>query len=158
MLSATSKYALRALICIEQAGGGPLAGPEIAKLAGVHSHYLSKILGTLTRTGILLASRGLGGGYRLARSTRQLTLAEVLEPFEPRDARLRCLLDDGTLCGTAPKCQAHDRWHVVSSTFTEFLQTTNVADLAGSRVLTEHKVLQKSIPIGKLGRGSRRRA
>ena len=57
MLSRTVKYALRTLAHLSQSGqDGPLLRTELADKVGAPSHYLAKILVTLSKAGFLKAS------------------------------------------------------------------------------------------------------
>ena len=55
---------------------------------------LAKVLQQLVRAGASIGSRGVGGGYRLARSPHELTVLDIIEAFEPPREPQQCLLDD----------------------------------------------------------------
>lgn len=129
MLSRTSEYALQAMIYLAQhAEEWPIAGRQIAKMAGIPPKYLSKILGDLVRAGVLDASRGVGGGFRMTRPPEAISLYEVLAPFEPFHMR-RCPFGNKE-CGDEDPCLAHHRWKVVVETQQAFLRNTSVSDVA----------------------------
>ena len=68
MLSSTAEYALRAVLYVAQhAAGGPVRVSEIASALKLPQNYLSKILHELTKSGILVSTRGKHGGFQLAR-------------------------------------------------------------------------------------------
>src|SRR5215471_1965372 len=68
MLTTTSEHALRALTYLARLPeGSSILGRELAKEASIPANYLSKILWTLGNAGIIDATRGSGGGYRLRR-------------------------------------------------------------------------------------------
>jgi Rrf2 family protein len=48
----------------------------------VHWRYLLKALKALARAGVLHSAGGPGGGYRLARPAKRITLLEVVEAVE----------------------------------------------------------------------------
>lgn len=71
----TSQYALRALAYIAaNEGEEAVLGRSISKDTGIPPNYLSKILIGLNYAGIVSASRGTGGGYRLTASPAAITL------------------------------------------------------------------------------------
>src|SRR5215813_3901044 len=83
MLSATSEYALRALTRLAAAAEGEsMLGRDLAEQAGIPANYLSKIMWTLGNAGIIDATRGNGGGYRLKRGAADIRLFEVVDLFE----------------------------------------------------------------------------
>lgn len=129
MLSRTSEYALRALIHLAQhEEDWPISGARIAGESGIPPKYLSKILGDLARAGVLESAPGKTGGFRLRRSAKQLSLLDVLAPFEPFDRR-RCPFGNHE-CSDQNPCKAHDQWKKVIETEQRFLRRTTVYDIA----------------------------
>ncbi|MCD6043239.1 MAG: hypothetical protein K0R40_2842 [Burkholderiales bacterium] len=59
-----------------------MSAAEIAAKYEVSGHHLAKVLNRLARAGLLRASRGAGGGYRLAGNARRVTLMDVIALFE----------------------------------------------------------------------------
>lgn len=129
MLSRTSEYALRALIHLAQREKEwPISGVRIAGETGIPPKYLSKILGDLARSGVLESSPGKTGGFRLRRPAKEISLLEVLAPFE-QFARRRCPF--GNLeCSDVHPCRAHEQWNKVIETEQRFLTKTTVYDIA----------------------------
>lgn len=104
-------------------------GRELAEKIQVPAHYLTKVLATLSRAGLLSASRGARGGYRLARAPREIPLLEIVEPFEGKRVRPGCLLEPGRSCGDDAACSAHEAWSKVKTTYLGFLERTSLADI-----------------------------
>jgi Rrf2 family protein len=75
-------YDLRALAYLARHGGGPVASHTIAAAEGLSEKFLLKALTPLVKSGVLRSERGQGGGYRLVRPTRSITLLEVVEAVE----------------------------------------------------------------------------
>jgi len=134
MLSQTAEYALRTVLYLADRGEERLIGAEeLAETLGVPRNYLSKTLHRLSRERILASARGKGGGFRLARDPRRLTLLQVVEPFDAISAERRCLLGRPA-CDDRHPCPAHHRWKAVSTQVAEFFRKTTVAELiAGTR-------------------------
>jgi len=129
MFSMTSEYALRAMIHLARhESDWPLPGRVIAEQCGIPAKYLSKILGDLVRAGVLTATRGLGGGFRMVSDPRRTTLFEILQPFETFTQR-RCPFGNKE-CSDADPCMAHDQWKTVLEAQLRFLQQTSVSDVA----------------------------
>lgn len=127
-LTTTAQTALRAVLYIaEQGVDAPIRVEDIATALGGPRNYLSKTLHALARAGVLRSSRGPGGGFQLAEPPDVLTLARVVEPFEPADDR-RCLVGRPH-CGDANPCQAHRRWSSVADQVEAFFGETTIADL-----------------------------
>ena len=78
-ISALEEYGLRCLVQVARSQDkGPLSIPEIARLEGITVDYTTKLLTTLRRGGFLKSVRGTQGGYLLARSPEEITLAQVM--------------------------------------------------------------------------------
>jgi Rrf2 family protein len=85
-----------------------LAGPQgdvppsvkaLAEFQGIPSAYLSKIMTQLEKAGLVVASEGKRGGYRLARPPAQISFLDVADAiegskrlFECTEIRRRCVL------------------------------------------------------------------
>lgn len=129
MLSRTGEYALRALIHLAQnEEKWPISGARIAGETSIPPKYLSKILHDLARVGVLESSPGKTGGFRLGRPAKELTLLDILSPFEQFERR-RCPFGNQE-CNDLNPCGAHDQWKKVIETEQRFLLNTTVHDIA----------------------------
>lgn len=70
--------------------GTALPTARLAEYHGVPTAYLAKNLQALSRAGILEAVPGPGGGYRLARPARDITVLEVVEAIDGVEPAFRC--------------------------------------------------------------------
>ena len=71
-----TRHADYALHCLLRLAAGPSGGdsmPAIARACGIPRGFLAKILQRLARAGLVIASRGVHGGYRLSRDPRRIT-------------------------------------------------------------------------------------
>ena len=66
MISQTSEYALRAVVCLAQNPDKPHTTVKIAKWTKVPEHYLSKVMLALAKHEVVYSKKGLHGGYMLA--------------------------------------------------------------------------------------------
>ncbi|MCP4250545.1 MAG: Rrf2 family transcriptional regulator [bacterium] len=92
MISPTAEYALRAVVALAQADGAAVVAPAIAQMTQVPPGYLSKVLQTLRRAGLVESRRGLGGGFTLAKPPEQTTVLEVVNAVGPLKRISRCPL------------------------------------------------------------------
>ena len=133
MISNTSEYALRALVALAtQVEGTTIQARQLADMTKVPPSYLYKILTSLRRAGILSGSRGMRGGYGLARKPADVTLIEVVSLFEVVRPNDSCLLGEFDRCDEDSPCSAHRDWKHVQQTYNEFLRSKTIADLADS--------------------------
>jgi Rrf2 family protein len=130
MLNQTAEYAVRAVLFVAELPEGSRAPVgTIAEALDIPRNYLSKVLYELARTGILSSARGPAGGFSLAADPRSLSLAQVIERFDP--IHDRCLLMRRP-CSEINPCLAHDQWKEVSVAIRRFFRTTSIADLLAS--------------------------
>jgi Rrf2 family protein len=128
--SATTTHALRATAWLAaHPGEDAVLGRDLARKLRLPPDYLSKVLATLARSGVLRASRGARGGYRLARAPERIRLVDVVTPFEGTRARSRCLLRPDRPCRDSGACSAHASWARVNEAYRDFLEKTTVADI-----------------------------
>jgi Rrf2 family transcriptional regulator, nitric oxide-sensitive transcriptional repressor len=83
MISQTVEYALRAAVYLAEWTSSPCTTDQIAAVTKVPKAYLSKVLQSLSRAGIVHSQRGIGGGMSLVKSPEELTILEVVNAVEP---------------------------------------------------------------------------
>lgn len=81
-ISARTQYALRAAAELAAASPGPLPADRIAEAQGIPRRFLDNILLQLRRAGLLRSRRGPDGGYWLARTPDQISLADIVRIVE----------------------------------------------------------------------------
>src|SRR5947209_4013465 len=82
-LSSATVHALRGLAYLARHGDGRLVSAAvIAGAEGLSEGFLLKALKPLAGAGVLHSVRGPGGGYRLARPAKAITLLDVVEAVE----------------------------------------------------------------------------
>ncbi len=83
MFSQTVEYALRAAVYLADHPSEPRTTRQIAKVTKVPMAYLSKVLQSLARSGIVVSQRGIGGGVRLAHDPDELTILQIVQAVDP---------------------------------------------------------------------------
>jgi Rrf2 family protein len=90
-LTRAASYAIHAVAYMAtQNASQPVASHVIAQARGIPERFLLKVLKPLVSTRVLLSIKGPNGGYRLARSPRDITMLEIVEAV------------DGPIRGQAP--------------------------------------------------------
>jgi Rrf2 family protein len=86
-LSAKTEYACLAMLQLaqEHESGEPVQIRRIADEHGIPSRFLVQILLQLKGASLVASTRGASGGYRLARSPREISIADVIEVMEGED-------------------------------------------------------------------------
>lgn len=102
---------------------------EIAAQTGVAGPYLSQILHTLVKAGLVIAKRGYRGGFRLVRPAEEVTVMEVVEAMEKRSRSPRCLLGL-TECTDHQGCPVHLLWKTTRPQVEARLSQLTLAEVA----------------------------
>ena len=89
-----SKSARYALYAAMDMAGGPVTVADVARRYRVPAGALAKVMQQLVRAGLALGTRGVGGGYRLARRASEITILDVLDVFQPPRSPGHCLLSE----------------------------------------------------------------
>jgi len=154
VLSRSSEYAVRALSYLAiRRGGDYLQTREIAAELALPAQYLSKVLRRLAEVGLLASQRGRTGGFRLEREAAQISLLDIVLPFEPSLTGLRCVLGQ-SLCSDQDACPLHGSWTAVRSRFYDVLEGTSLADVARRAVRRgsfPRAGLDAALPVGTAG-------
>jgi Rrf2 family protein len=82
-LSRTTTYAIQAVLALAESPPG-VAVPcsQIARAGHLPERFLVHILRALVKHGLLRSSRGIEGGYSLARPPDQITLFDLIKTFD----------------------------------------------------------------------------
>ena len=127
-------YALRAVAELAAAPDDkPVKAEFIARRQDIPVKFLLAILSELRRARVVRSQRGYEGGYSLARSPREITLADVMRAVEGplanvHDESLREIDYPGAAAALK------DVWKAVRTSLRSVLETTTVADLASGRL------------------------
>lgn len=134
MISRTGIHAALAMTVMAQLEPGEYAGAaQIAKEIGAPQNYLGKLLNTLSNAGLLQSQKGFGGGFRLAKPAKKISLFEVVEPIDRVSRWSGCLLGRGK-CREDNPCAVHHRWKKIREDYLEFLHSTSIDDLVEKKV------------------------
>ncbi len=84
-LNQTIAYAIAATAHIAAApAGSPISNTAICKGTKMPDRYLLQVLRKLVTHGILVSTRGIAGGYKLAKPASKITLLEIVEAIDGR--------------------------------------------------------------------------
>jgi len=135
------------------AAGKSLTIGEIAEIEGLTPQYAGKLIRILRMGGLLESARGCHGGFRLARTLDQISLAEVLavlggRVFEPQ----YCSRYTGELkmCVHSADCTVRSLWRALQSTVDGLLEKVMLKDLIGTETGVAQRIdsLTESIGVG----------
>ena len=87
---------------------------------------VSKILGTLSREGILISGRGLKGGFGLARPAKDISVADIVEAIDGPIALTACIEDDPCNCDFHEVCLIQPRWEGINNAVHDALASVHL--------------------------------
>ncbi len=92
MLSLTRKtdYALQALTELVHRAPATVSARDISNHYGLSLSVLTNVLNQLGRAGLVVASRGVKGGYKLKKEPARISVADVVEAIEGQFRLMRC--------------------------------------------------------------------
>ncbi len=82
---------------------------EISQELKVPKEFVSKVLQTLTNSGIVGSKKGKSGGFYLAKSPSQIKLIDIVEAIDGLDLFKSCVLGFPG-CSHEKPCPVHDKW------------------------------------------------
>ena len=125
-LTTKGRYAVTAMLDLAMhQGAGPTALADIARRQGISLSYLEQLFAKLRRRGLVEGVRGPGGGYRLARSPDQVTVADIISAVDERLDATRCFGHEN--CQEGGRCLTHELWTDLSRQIFNFLEGITLA-------------------------------
>ena len=130
-LSRETDYGLQGLIYLARRRQDRLVGLEdIAKAQHLPRSFLAKTFQKFARHGLVRSSRGVDGGFVLARHPATVTLREIVEAVEGPDLFDRCVFWSDR-CGDQNPCPLHARWALLKEQSAKLFEKTTLEELAG---------------------------
>ena len=133
-ISTRVRYGMRVMVNLaSRSDAGYVLLKDIAREEAVSLKYLSLIMIPLRVRGLVLASRGASGGYRLARPASRISARDVFEAVDGPIVLVDCV-GTAALCERAPQCPTIKLWARVSKAITDTLAATSLEDMAAEQI------------------------
>jgi Rrf2 family protein len=132
-VSTRGDYASRALLslALHQDAPGPTSVRDIAERTGLPQPYLEQILLALKGAGLVRSKRGVGGGYVLARSPDEISLAAIVSAVDgPIVVGDFGEPHQNGACDHEGQCVLLAIWAKVGEHMRRHLETLTLADIA----------------------------
>ncbi|MBI2952778.1 MAG: Rrf2 family transcriptional regulator [Chloroflexi bacterium] len=134
-LSTRSHYGLMAMAALARAyGKGPLSLADIAEAEELSLAYLEQLIALLRRAGLVLATRGVRGGYELARAPQVITVGDIVRVLEGPLAPVECASEEegSSCCDRETECATREVWVKMRESIAQVLDSTSLYDICGS--------------------------
>jgi FeS assembly SUF system regulator len=129
-ISKMTDYATVILAELARTPGVQLSAANLAERTQIAAPTVSKALKTLHRAGLLRSTRGLHGGYSLARPAESISAAAILDALEGPVAVTDCSAGSGQ-CEIERTCGVGRAWQRVNLALRRSLHDVSLAQLAG---------------------------
>lgn len=130
-LTTKGRYAVTAMLDLALHEGDAVSLAAVGARQDISTAYLEQLFRGLRAAGLVAASRGPGGGYRLARDAASVNVSDIVTAVGEGI--------DATRCGGAGDCQdghqclTHGLWVDLSEQIDEFLGAISLASLVERR-------------------------
>jgi FeS assembly SUF system regulator len=127
-VSKLTDYATFVMTCLASAGDGVLSAQALAERARLELPTVSKLLKQLAQAGLVASTRGINGGYRLARPPDRITIADIVTAMEGPIGMTECSAQAG-LCDHEPHCGVRVNWQRINQAIANALANVTLADM-----------------------------
>jgi len=119
-LSTKGRYAVTAMMDIAlHEKVGPVTLADISQCQGISLSYLEQLFSKLRSNGLVKGVRGPGGGYRLAKSANDISVADIIDSVDEKLDFTKCKMQGN--CNHGEKCITHKLWYDLTCDLHHFL-------------------------------------
>ena len=138
-ITSSVEYGIHCLLWLVGSGETPLSSRDLAELQGVSPSFLAKIFPRLEKAGIVVASEGVRGGYRLARAPEAISFVDIIDAiegykplFDCQEIRDRCAVfgTEAPTWATTGVCAIHAVMLKAEQAMRDELATHTLADVS----------------------------
>src|SRR5688572_2958312 len=105
---------------------------QVAAATHLAQPTVSKLLKALVHAGLVVSTRGVQGGYALARPAASISAAEILDALEGPVALTECSSARGC-CDLESYCRVGTAWQRINQSIRKALEGVSLADLQERR-------------------------
>ena len=127
-LTTKGRFAVTAMADLaERHGRGPVTLASISERQKISLSYLEQLFGKLRKHNIVVAVRGPGGGYYLARPASMISVADIIVAVDESV--------DATMCGGMANCDdnkqcvTHDLWTGLNQILYKYMAEFNLQQI-----------------------------
>jgi Rrf2 family iron-sulfur cluster assembly transcriptional regulator len=147
-LTTKGRYAVTAMMDLAlHAKLDRIALVDIAERQNISLSYLEQLFRSLRSADLIRSVRGAKGGYMLAKSDKEISLADILVAV---DEHINMACGGGSTCSDSDPCLTHNLWTNLSQEFFEFLHSKKLSDLVRSRHVQTMATQQDVTSVGDI--------
>jgi FeS assembly SUF system regulator len=119
----------------ESRDSAPVSAAGLSARAHLPEPTVAKLLKLLAKEHILMAQRGVAGGYRLARPAAEVTVGDIITAIEGPIALTACVEGSGHDCRMEASCGIKGHWNKVNEAVRAALNKVTLAEMASADFL-----------------------
>jgi len=150
-LSRLTDYAVALLSHMGKEGEeGLWAASDLAEKSELPMPTVAKVLKNLAKSGLITAHRGAAGGYRLARRTTEISVADIIEAMDGPIAITDC--SDGSAhddCKIKGVCPLSAGWNKVNAAIRKALEDVSLAEMSTVPLYFAHEPTAPQCAVGE---------
>ena len=109
------------------------AASSLSEISDLPMPTVAKVLKLLAKSGVIKATRGAAGGYKLTRSIAQISIADIIEAMDGPISITDCARGrDQSDCSVQDICPVSDGWHRVNNIVRKALADVSLAEISES--------------------------
>jgi len=127
--SKACEYGIRALTHLARQSNQLAVVRDISDAEGIPHYFLGKILQTMAKEGLVLSTKGPGGGFKLAQPAEEISLYDIKGAIDGVDDLHECAVGLEQ-CNDEMPCPLHDTFSPLRESIKQYLQGTTLAEMA----------------------------
>lgn len=145
-LTTRGRYAVTAMLDLSlHEDEGPVALGDISARQDISLSYLEQLFSRLRRRGLVVSTRGPGGGYRLSGAAESISIAQVIDAVDEPVEYTRC--GGRRNCQKQERCLTHELWEDLGRHVRSYLDGITLATLRAHPGVREVAARQDAVPI-----------
>lgn len=109
----------------------PVTLAGISERQSISLSYLEQLFSRLRRQGLVISVRGPGGGYKLAKSYADISVAEIINAVDEQIDATQCGGHEN--CRDEGRCMTHDLWATLNSKILDYLAGISLGDMVATQ-------------------------
>lgn len=115
---------------------------EISNEIDIPKEFTSKILQSLTESGIIQSKKGKSGGFCLAKPANEIRLIEIVESIDGLEMFRSCVLGFPG-CSVEEPCPVHNKWGALREETLKMLSDQNLEELREQTINKINDIVRK---------------
>ena len=140
-LTTKGRFAVTAMLDLALRGGkNPVTLAGISERQDISLSYLEQLFSRLRRHELVESVRGPGGGYYLAKTLSNISVADIIRAVDEPIDSTKCGGKEN--CHDEHRCLTHDLWMGLNAHIYDYLDSITLATLAAKQDECKEKVMQ----------------